>query len=279
MEFAEFLLAIARGFDFRAAVDIFIVAGIAYWLLSLIQGTTAVALLRGIVLVFLVGSLVSNVLGLAVLAWLLRNAVPALLVAIPILFQPELRRALEEIGRAGRLSRAGPATSNQRTIDIVATAAGRLAERSWGALIVLERQDRLGEYADTGVRLDGALSVEFLLSIFYPHSPLHDGAVIVRGDRILAAACVLPLAETIETGHQFGTRHRAAIGITEKSDALSIVVSEERGEVSISNNGRMVRNFDEQKLRHWLPALYKTTATQTLTIPRLFRLRTQSRAS
>jgi diadenylate cyclase len=271
----EFVAPIIRGFDLRAFIDILIVASIAYWLLSLIQGTTAVALLRGIAFVFIVGSLASNLLGLAVLGWLLRNSIPALLVAIPILFQPELRRALEEIGRAGRMPRPATAT-NQRTIETVATAAGRLADRSWGALIVLERQIPLGEYADTGIRVDGALSVEFLLSIFYPHSPLHDGAVIVRGDRVLAAGCVLPLAETIETGHQFGTRHRAAIGITEKTDALSLVVSEETGWISICNNGRMVRNLDEQKLRRVLPMLYRTPAAEAL--PQLFRLRVPSRA-
>jgi len=277
IEFVEFVASIIRGFGLRAFVDILIVGGIAYWLLSLIQGTTAVALLRGIAFVFIVGSLASNLLGLAVLGWLLRNSIPALLVAIPILFQPELRRALEEIGRAGRITRPAAATANQRTIETVATAAGRLAERSWGALIVLERQIPLGEYADTGIRVDGALSVEFLLSIFYPHSPLHDGAVIVRGDRVLAAGCVLPLAETIETGHQFGTRHRAAIGITEKTDALSLVVSEETGWISICNNGRMVRNLDEQKLRRVLPMLYRTPAGEAL--PQLLRLRVPSRAS
>jgi uncharacterized protein (TIGR00159 family) len=278
-ELAEFLLTIVRSLDVRAVVDIVIVTGIAYWLLSLIQGTTAATLLRGIVLVFLVGSVASNVLGLTMLGWLLRNAVPALLVAIPILFQPELRRALEGIGRAGIMGIGGAAAANQHAIDTVSVAAGRLAERSWGALIVLERGTRLGEYADTGVKLDSALSVELLLSIFYPHSPLHDGAVIVRGDRIVAAGCFLPLAETIETGHQFGTRHRAAIGITEKSDALSIVVSEERGEVSICNKGRIVRGLGEQQLKHMLPMLYRTVASEPLTLPNVFRLRTQSRIS
>jgi diadenylate cyclase len=248
-----------------------------YGLLSLIQGTTAVALIRGIVLVFVVGSLVSNILGLAVLGWLLRNALPALFVAIPILFQPELRRLLERIGRAGGITRPQATTASQRAIDVIAQTAGRLSERRWGALIVLERQTPLGEYADTGIRVDGTLSVEFLLNLFYPHSPLHDGAVIVRGDRVLAAGCVLPLAETIDTGHQFGTRHRAGIGITEKTDALSIIVSEETGQISISNNGRLVRNLDEQKLSRVLPMLFRSRASEA--IPQLFRLRAPSRAS
>lgn len=259
-ELFEAIRSTVMGLEIRDFVDILLVAGFSYWLLSLIQGTTAVALLRGIALVFVVGSLASGVLGLTLLGWLLRSMIPALLVAIPILFQPELRRALEQIGRAGgltALSAAQVTTTSQRTIDIVSSAAGRLAERNWGALIVLERQIALGEYAETGIRIDGALSVEFLLSIFYPHSPLHDGAVIVRRDRVVAAGCVLPLAETMDTGHQFGTRHRAGIGITEKTDALSVVVSEETGRISISNNGRMVRNLDEQKLRRVLPMLYR----------------------
>lgn len=271
-ELLEFIRSALTGLDVRAVVDMVIVAAIAYWLLSLIQGTTAVALLRGIALVFLIGSVASSLLGLSLLGWLLRNAIPALLVAIPILFQPEIRRALEQIGRAGGITRATTAATNQRTIDTLARAAGRLAERSWGALIVVERQIPLGEYADTGVRIDGALSEEFLLSIFYPHSPLHDGAVIVRGDRVVAAGCVLPLAESVETGHQFGTRHRAAIGITAKTDALSIVVSEETAWISIANNGRMVRNLDEAKLRRVLPTLYRSARTEPL--PQLLRFRT-----
>ncbi|MPZ16119.1 MAG: TIGR00159 family protein [Chloroflexi bacterium] len=263
--------------DIRSVIELLIVGGVAYWLLSLIQGTTAAALLRGIALVYLVGSVAASVFGLVVLGWLLRNSLPALLVAIPILFQPELRRALEQIGRAGGFARAGPVTASQRTIDIISSAAGRLSERNWGALIVLERQIPLGEYVDTGIRIDGTLSVEFLLSIFYPHSPLHDGAVIVRGDRVLAAGSVLPLSETTQTGHQFGTRHRAAIGITAQTDAISIVVSEETGRIAVCNNGRIVRNLDEQKLRHVLPLLYRSNVTDA--IPHLLRLRVPSRAS
>ncbi len=276
-DFIDLIRTALTGIEPRDLLDILIVTAITYWLLSLIQGTTAVALLRGIVVVFVIGSLASNLLGLAVLGWLLRNSIPALLVAIPILFQPELRRALEQIGRAGGLTRAPATTASQRAIEVVAEAAGRLAERRWGALIVLERQTGLGEYASTGVRIDGALSVEFLLNLFFPHAPLHDGAIIVRGDRVLAAGCVLPLAETIATGHQFGTRHRAGIGITEKTDALSIIVSEETGQISISNNGRLVRNLDEQKLRRVLPMLFRSRAGEA--IPQLLRLRVPSRAS
>jgi diadenylate cyclase len=211
------------------------------------------------------------------LGWLLKNALPALFVAIPVLFAPEIRRVLEQIGRSRGISRTSVAATNQGTIDIMAESAGRLAERRWGAILVIERQIGLGEYADTGVRIDGVLSIEFLLSIFYPHSPLHDGAVIIRGDRVVSAGCVLPLAETIQTGHQFGTRHRAAMGITSKTDALALVVSEETGQISIANNGRLVRNLDDQKLRRILPMLIKSGTSEG--IPPLFRLRVTSPTS
>jgi len=275
-QLVEFLRGIFTGLDIRAAIDIAVVAALAYAILGLIQGTTAVALLRGLALVFIIGAVASNLFGLTLLAWLLRNSVPALLIAIPVLFQPELRRLLEQVGRAGGIGRSAVST-NQRTIEVVASAAGRLAERNWGAIIVLERQIELGEYANTGIRIDGALSIEFLQSIFYPHSPLHDGAVIVRGDRVLAAGCVLPLAESIETGHQYGTRHRAAIGISAKTDALAVVVSEETGRISIANNGRLVSNFDDAKLRRVLPMIYRTTTAEAL--PDIFRRRLLPRPS
>jgi diadenylate cyclase len=264
-EFIEAVRAALRAFEMRSLLDIVIVAFLVYQVLSLIQGTTAVALLRGMVLVFVIGSIASNLLGLTVLGWLLRNSLPALIIAVPILFQPEIRRVLEEVGSAGGFTgfrRAPVETANQRAIDIVARAAGRLSERNWGGLIVLERQIELGEYAASGVRIDAALSVELLLSVFFPHAPMHDGAVIIRGDRAVSARVVLPLAGTVDTPYQFGTRHRAGIGITEKTDALAIVVSEETGRISICNNGRLVSNLDEQKLRRVLLPLYKTASGQ-----------------
>lgn len=247
-------------FDPRALADVLIVAAIAYWLMSLIQGTTAVTLIRGMVILLLVGAVLGNLLQLTMLNWLLRNSIPLLLLGIPILFQPELRRALEQVGRAGGILPRTPlsATSSSRTIDTVATAARRLAERHWGGLIVLERGTALGEYAATGVAVDGALSVELLLSIFFPNSPLHDGAVIVRGDRVLAAACTLPLSDSQAHDPELGTRHRAAIGITQQTDAVSVVVSEETSQISLANNGRIVRNLDEARLRRVLAILSNT---------------------
>ena len=244
--------------DWRSVVDIAIVAAIVYWLLTLIKGTTAVMLVRGIVGLLLVGTVLSNLLHLTVLSWLLRNSLPALIVAIPILFQPELRRALEQVGRAGGFLPHPPTLTNSaHVVDVVAVAARRLSERRWGALLVLERETGLGEYAQTGVEIDGTLSVELVLNIFFPNSPLHDGAVIVRGNRVVAAGCVLPLADVHTSSVHYGTRHRAALGITEQTDAITVVVSEETGRISLANNGRLVANLDEGKLRKVLGILYR----------------------
>jgi diadenylate cyclase len=242
----------------RALVDIAIVTVVLYWLLTLISGTSAATLVRGILILLTLGFALSNLLNLTMLGWLLRNSLPAMLVGVPILFAPELRRALEQLGRAGSLIPRAPAVSaTTRVADVVATAAQRLADRRWGALVVIERGTALGEYAQSGIRIDGLLSVDLLLNIFYPNSPLHDGAVIVRGDRVVAAGSVLPLAESATVEH-VGTRHRAAIGITERSDAIAVVVSEETGAVSIANAGRMVRNLGHARLRKVLAILDRT---------------------
>ncbi|MFN8524503.1 MAG: diadenylate cyclase CdaA [Chloroflexota bacterium] len=264
--------------EWRSAIDIFVVAIILYWLLTLIQGTTAMMLVRGIVTLLLVGTVLSNVLNLTVLSWLLRNSIPALIVAVPILFQPELRRALEQIGRAGGwLPHPSNLSSPAHIIDVIAVASRRLSERRWGALIVLERETPLGEFADTGVLIDGTLSVELLLNIFFPNSPLHDGAVIIRGDRLIAAGTVLPLSDIHGTAVHFGTRHRAALGITERTDALTIVVSEETGRISVGNGGRLSPSLDESKLRASLGTLYKPQTADQL--PAWIRGRSIARAS
>lgn len=244
--------------EWRSIVDILVVGLIVYWLLTLIQGTTAIMVVRGIVTLLIVGTILAYALNLTMLNWLLRNSIPALIVVIPILFQPELRRALEQIGRAGGLLPHSPTLSaSAHVVDVIAIAARRLSERRWGALIVLERDTGLGEYVETGVPIDGALSVELVLNVFFPNSPLHDGAVIVQGERLGAAGCVLPLADVHASPTHYGTRHRAAIGITEVADAIAVVVSEETGRISIANNGHLVSNLDEGKLRKVLGILYR----------------------
>jgi uncharacterized protein (TIGR00159 family) len=259
------VLTALAGLDWRSVVDILIVSLIVYWVMTLIQGTTAVMVLRGILLLLVVGWALAYFFNLTMLTWLLRNSIPALIIVMPILFQPELRRALEQVGRAGGLLPHSPAlTASAHVVDVVAIAARRLAERRWGALIVLERDTGLGEYVETGVEIDGALSVELLLNVFFPNSPLHDGAVIVRGERVAAAGCVLPLADVHSSSTHYGTRHRAALGITEATDAITVVVSEETGRISITNKGRLVGNLDEGKLRKVLGILFRPPVSDQL---------------
>jgi uncharacterized protein (TIGR00159 family) len=242
-------------FGISSLLDIAIVALLLYWLLSLIAGTSAATLVRGILILLTLGFVLSNVFNLTMLQFLLRASIPALIFVIPVLFAPELRRALEQLGRAGSLiPRTTVVSSNTRLADTVAAAAQQLAERRFGALLVIERSTPLGEYASSGVNMDALLSTDLLLNIFWPNSPLHDGAVIIHGDRVVAAAVVLPLTRSPTVEH-IGTRHRAAIGITEISDAIAVVVSEETGTISLANAGRMVRNLSEPRLRKVLSIL------------------------
>jgi diadenylate cyclase len=190
---------------------------------------------------------------------LTQKALPALLVAIPVVFQPELRRALERLGRAGTVF--GRATGNRASLEQALTAIAQacriLAERRHGALIVLERETGLQEFVDSGVPLDAAITTDLLVTIFDPHTMLHDGAVIVRRGRVLAAACVLPLSTAFLADRQLGLRHRAAIGVTEESDAIAVVVSEERGSISIAHNARIIRNLDAKRLEVVLKAFFQ----------------------
>lgn len=257
-----FLPILAR-FDLRSLVDILLVALVFYLLLLLLQGTVAMTLLRGIAILVAFTFILGNVLQLTVLSWLVRASFTALLVAIPIIFQPELRRALERIGRTS-LREAMGVSPAEGLLDILPRACRRLADRRYGALIVIERETGLQEYVDTGIRVDGATSPELLMSIFFPNSPLHDGAAILRNGRIVAASCVLPLSEEIPRHSGLGTRHRAAVGVTEKSDAISLVVSEESGEVSLASNGRIIRNLDEARLKRLLGRLYGSEGRRPL---------------
>jgi diadenylate cyclase len=250
--------------DIKPLLDIAIVSLIFFWLLGVIRGTRAVQLLRGIGVVLALSILLGSILPLETLSWLLRNAIqPALFVAIPVLFQPELRRALESLGRTNDLFGRPFGRANRsellETINGVARAAQQLSQQGVGALMVLEREVGLQEYADRGVILDARLAVPLLLNIFYPNAPLHDMAVILRGNRILAANVVLPLSEDVVGQRRYGTRHRAAKGISEQSDAIAVVVSEETGAISLMNDGRMVSYLNEARLRSMLAGLLKVS--------------------
>jgi diadenylate cyclase len=235
-------------------IDVVAVAVIFYQLLRLVRGTQATQVIVGLVVLGLIGFAAIQ-LHLILLGWLFQNAAPIAVVAIVVLFQPELRRILDQVGRLGQL--AGPlsivnAQLFNRSVAEAIRAAEKLAQRRVGALIAFEREVGLEDYAATGVRINGELSSEFLQSIFFPNSPLHDGAVIVRGEQILAAGCLLPLADEAQVRERLGTRHRAAIGLSLASDALILVVSEESGGISVVENGKINRNLDPDALRRRL---------------------------
>jgi uncharacterized protein (TIGR00159 family) len=242
-------------------LDILFVAILFFWLLEVIRGTRAMRALRGIGILLVISLILSTAVPeLTTLNWLLRTVIyPALAVAIPVLFQPELRRALESLGRTGgvfNLSfRNVDRTDLLETVNGVSRAASQLSKQRMGALMVVERGTRLQEYADRGVLLDSRLAVPLLLNIFYPNSPLHDMAVIIRDNRILAANVVLPLSEDIIGHRRYGTRHRAAKGMSEQSDAVIVVVSEETGAISLVCDGRMVSHLNETRLRNMLAEL------------------------
>lgn len=244
--------------DWLSVIDILLVALIFYWLLFLVRGTQAVQLLRGVLILVVLSVLITSVFPLRAFSWLVRNAVPALLVAIPVIFQPELRRALERLGRTGSLlTLPSREAMIEGVLDQVCLACEHLSERHHGALIVLERETGLQEYIDTGTRINSEVSAELLETIFFPNTPLHDGAVIIRQTRVVAAACVLPLAGGHISDRQLGLRHRAAIGVTEQSDAVAVIVSEETGIISIAHNGRIIRRLDVRRLRKLLAAFYQ----------------------
>jgi len=240
-------------------VDILLVALVFYLLLVLIQGTRGVQLLRGVILIVLVVLSLTSVVALPAFGWLIGKTIPALLLALPIIFQPELRRAFERLGQAGSLFRGFREDQEGEFIFGIAQACQRLSERRHGALIVLERDTGLQEYLDTGTAVDAKLSRQLLETIFYPSTELHDGAVLTSKGRVMAAGCVMPLsAGKVHGGERhLGLRHRAALGISEVSDAIAVVVSEETGQIAVAHNGRMIRRLDASRLETILRAFYQ----------------------
>lgn len=255
--FAVEVAGLAPQFTWSSVLDILLVALVFYGLFRLFQGTQAVALLRGVLVIALIFILAAS--RFTALGWLLRNSLPMILVAIPVIFQPELRRALERLGRSAPLTmgRTAREAVAQQVIHEISQAVESLARERTGALIVLEGETGLEEYIESGERIDADVSARLLATIFFPGTPLHDGAVIIRGERIVAAGCVLPLTQRDLADSSLGTRHRAAVGVTEQNDAVVIVVSEETGIVSLARAGRIARRLDSQRLRTILQAFYK----------------------
>lgn len=251
----------------RNLLDVAIVTYIVYRLILLIRGTRALLLVQGLIVLFLAGA-VSRWLDLRATAWLFNQALLPILVALPIVFQPELRRALEQVGSPRVLAvPAAPEEDIHHMIHEVARAAAILARQKIGALIVIERQAGLEDVAESGIRIDGRVSAEFLVNTFIPNTPLHDGAVLIRGARVVAAACFLPLTEERDLSVQLGSRHRAALGITEHSDALAVVVSEETGSISLADGGKLVRNLGQADLEELLARLLPLEESPQWAVP------------
>lgn len=242
----------------RDIIDILIVAIVIYKLLMLIRETRAEQLTKGILVLF-VATKISEWLELFTVYWILENTMTVGVLAILIVFQPELRRGLEYIGRSSFFTKSFieiEGESINKTVDEIVDAVASLSRQRIGGLIVLEKQTGLNEIVDTGTVINGEVSSGLLINIFIPNSPLHDGAVIIREDIIKAAGCFLPLTDNVSLSKELGTRHRAALGISEKSDGLAIVVSEETGAISIAENGSLSRYLDAKTLKQILIDLY-----------------------
>ena len=246
---------ILEQFEPSSAIDVLLIAIAIFSMLRLLSGTRAMTQLRGALALVLIVVVLGRIFDLTVVNFIVDHSLTAALVAGAILFQPELRRALDRLGRTGVQGWAR-AQENKQVVEAIVQAAGRMSREHHGGLFVLERNTGLQDVIDTGIPVDARVSPELLAGIFYPNSPLHDMAVVLRDERVVAAGCVLPLANELSLAERnLGTRHRAAIGITEQTDALSVVVSEETGDISVAVAGRLTHVADERRLRavlEWL---------------------------
>jgi len=281
--FLENILYIFQRVNWLSVLDILLVTLIFFAVLYSLRDTQAMVLLRGVIFLVVMLVLFTTLVELPAFSWLVQNALPALLLAIPVIFAPEIRRALERLGRSGIFTLTlntsashTPEVDMQKMLGSVVEAATRLSARQHGALIAIQRKDSLDQYIETGVQMRAHVTPELLLQIFYPDTPLHDGAVIIADGRIVAAACVMPLSASGVLNRtperQMGLRHRAALGVSEVSDAVSIVVSEQSGSISISHAGRMIRRIDPERLGKILAAFFRpdTTTPQQVWMKRFF---------
>jgi diadenylate cyclase len=234
-------------------LDILLVSVIVYRLLLIIKGTKAAQMLIGLG-VLLIASLLSRYLELYTVDWLIQSFWAQAVIALIILFQPEIRRALAQMGEAQFLQFTS--AEELKSLEEIVRAAVALANRKTGALIVIERETSLKDFVEVGTPLDAKVSKELLMSIFHPSSPIHDGAVVIKGNRIVAAGCFLPITLSPEVGRALGTRHRAGLGLAEETDAVVIVVSEETGMISLAIKGKLETNLDMGKLRNVLTDLF-----------------------
>jgi diadenylate cyclase len=263
-EFLNNVFFIFQRISWLSVLDILLVTLIFFGLLYSLRDTQAMALLRGMILLVVAIILLTSLVELPAFSWVAQNSMPALLLSVPVIFAPEIRRTLERLGRAGTVwpipTKSADVTLGQ-TIHAVVSAAARLSARQHGALIILQRLDNLDEYIQTGVQMNARVTPEILLQLFYPNTPLHDGGVIIAGSQVAAAACVMPLSASgilnRSPDRQMGLRHRAALGTSEVSDAITVVVSEETGAISIAHAGRMLRRLDPDRLENILIAFFR----------------------
>ncbi len=262
----------------KAIIDISVVAYVIYKLILLVKETRAWQLIKGILLI-VAAAKISEILGLKTISFILSNTIQYIAIALVVLFQPELRRGLEQIGRSNfknflGLDEEDKVLQTTAAIEEIVKTASELSRTFTGALIVIEGDTRVGEIINTGIQLDSNVSSELLINIFTPNTPLHDGAVIIRSNKIKAAACFLPLTDNQNLSKDLGTRHRAALGITEVSDSVAVVVSEESGKVSFALNGGLTRNLTSDTLRK---ALNKNLLERNVTSKKLSLWRVKSR--
>src|SRR5215470_14025123 len=244
----------------NAAIEILLLAIAIYYGYLYFRGTRGAKVLTGLAILFITLTLVSQILNLTVISWLLRSLTAFLAIALVVIFQPELRRALAELGSSQFFSST---TQKKETIDILTEAVFELSNKQIGALIAIERDTAIRSFAESGVNIDCEMSQELLLTIFFPKTPLHDGGVIVRNDRIVAAACIFPVSQREDLDRTLGLRHRAGLGITEESDAVAIVVSEETGQISICYRGKIERGFKPGQFEQRLSKLLMSDSDQS----------------
>jgi diadenylate cyclase len=275
--FWNYLVFIFQRANWLSVLDILLVASVVFVVLYLLRDTKALVLLRGVLFLIVVISLLSSLRVLPAFSWLVGNTLPTLLLAIPVIFAPEIRRVLERIGRTGSIFAHEQYSSEmERIIQQVVRATRRIAERKYGGLIVFSRLDSLQAYVDTGVKLKAEVTPETLIQIFYPKTPLHDGAVILAEEMITAAGCVLPLSSSgvLEESPErsLGLRHRAALGIAEETDAIAVVISEETGIVSLAYDGKLDKYVPLDELQSKLISFYIPEETQRSLLSRLITI-------
>ena len=273
----NYLLFFFQRANWLSVFDILLVAAVIFFLLYLLRDTKALVLLRGVLFLIVVISLLSSLSVLPAFSWLISSTLPTMLLAIPVIFAPEIRRVLERIGRTGSFfSQDHLSTEMEKIIQNVVRASRRIAERKYGGLIVFSKLDSLQAYIETGVVLNSSVTPETLIQIFYPKTPLHDGAVIISNDSISAAGCVLPLSASgvLEESPErsMGLRHRAALGIAEESDAIAVVISEETGIVSLAYEGKIDKYVPLDELQGKLNGYFQTELSQKSLLSKLITL-------